>query len=78
MLIKAVNKGEPKMLSGSDQNGTWPGAGASDVPRRGCRATGREARPHPGMIEEMNEVTPSPPREGRRTAKDADEAAGKG
>jgi hypothetical protein len=34
--------------------------------------------PHPGVIEEMNEVTPSPPREGRPTAKGADEAAGKG
>jgi hypothetical protein len=30
------------------------------------------------MIEEMNEVTPSPPREGRPTAKGADETAGKG
>jgi hypothetical protein len=29
------------------------------------------------MIDEMNEVTPSPPREGRPTAKEADEAAGK-
>jgi hypothetical protein len=30
------------------------------------------------MIEEMNDVTPLPPREGRRTAKDADEAAAEG
>jgi hypothetical protein len=30
------------------------------------------------MIDEMNEVTPSPPREGRPTVKGADEAAGKG
>jgi hypothetical protein len=38
VLIKAVRKDEPKMLSGSDQNGTWPGTGvamspvADDVP----------------------------------------------
>ena len=34
--------------------------------------------PPPGAIEEMNEVTPLPPREGRRTARDADEAAEEG
>ena len=48
------------------------------LPGRGWRTTGREARPHPGVIEQVNEVTPLPPREGRLTAKEADEAAGKG
>src|SRR5262249_42111524 len=47
------------------------------VPCRGWRTTGPWARPYPGAIEEMNEVTPLPPREGRLTAKEADEAAGK-
>ena len=32
VLIKAVNRDEPKMLSGSDQNGKWPGTGAADSP----------------------------------------------
>jgi hypothetical protein len=32
----------------------------------------------PRSVEEVNEVTPLFPRKGRRTAKDADEAAGKG
>ena len=32
----------------------------------------------PGLIEKVNEVTPLSPREGRRTAKDADEIAGMG
>src|SRR5512135_1337313 len=48
------------------------------LPCRGWRTTGRKARPHPGAIEEVNEVTPLPPHEGRRTAKDADEAAEEG
>ena len=30
------------------------------------------------MIQKMNEVTPLSPRKGRRTAKDADEAAAEG
>src|SRR5215472_785613 len=29
VLIKAVNRGKPKMLIGLDQNGTWPGTGAA-------------------------------------------------
>jgi hypothetical protein len=48
------------------------------LPWRGWRTTGREARPHPGAIEEVNEVTPLPPREGKLTAKEADEAAEEG
>jgi len=32
VLIKVVNKDEPKMLSGSDQNGTWSGPGAATSP----------------------------------------------
>ena len=76
--IKAVIINKPKMLSGLDQNGTWSGIGGWSIPRRGWCTTGRKARPYPGVIEEMNEVTPLPPREGRRTAKNADEAAVEG
>src|SRR3954453_1513347 len=32
VLIKAVSKVEPKMLSGSDQKGTWPGTGVAMSP----------------------------------------------
>jgi hypothetical protein len=78
VLIKAVTQNKPKMLSGLDQNGKWSGTRGSEFPRRGWCATGRKARPHPGAIEEVNEVTPLPPRKGRLTAKEADEAAEEG
>src|SRR3954462_6706306 len=32
VLIKAVNRGEPKMLSGWDQNGTWSSPGVATSP----------------------------------------------
>src|SRR5436305_8692379 len=32
VLIKAVNRDKPKMLSGLDQNGTWPGTGVATSP----------------------------------------------
>src|SRR6516162_3162562 len=32
VLIKAVNRDKPKMLSGLDQNGTWSGTGATSSP----------------------------------------------
>ena len=50
----------------------------SEFPWRGWCTTGREARPYPGAIEEVNEVTPLSSREGKRTARDADEAAEEG
>ena len=78
MPIKAVNKSEPKMLSGSDQNGTWPGAGASGSPVADVAPPAEKHDLTPGLIEEVNEVTPLPPREGRPTAKNADEAAEEG
>ena len=76
--IKAVIIHKPKMLSGLDQKRYVVRSRGYKLPWRGWRTTGREARPYPGVIEEVNEVTPLPPREGRRTAKDADETAGKG
>src|SRR4051812_30965957 len=32
VLIKAVNRDKPKMLTGLDQNGTWSGTGAAMSP----------------------------------------------
>ena len=78
MLIKAVNRDKPKMLTGLNQNGTWSGTGAAMSPVADDAPPAERHDLTPGMIDEMNEVTPLPPREGRRTAKDADETAGKG
>jgi hypothetical protein len=78
VLIKAVNKDKPKMLLGLDQKRYVVRYRGCRLPCRGWCATGRKARPYPGVIEEMNEVTPSSPREGRLTEKKADETAGKG
>ena len=78
VLITAVNCNKPKMLSGLNQNGTWSGAEACHSP---AADGGPPADRHdltPGLIEKVNEVTPLSPREGRRTAKDADEIAGMG
>ena len=57
MLIKAVNRDKPKMLSGLDQKVRGQVRGLQCPPSR-MTATGRKARPYPGVIEEMNEVTP--------------------
>ena len=78
MLIKSVNRDKSKMLTGLDQNGMWSGTGAHRSPVVDVAPPAERHDLTPGMIEEMNEVTPSPPREGRPTAKGADEAAGKG
>jgi len=78
MLIKAVTKNKPKMLTGLNQNGTWSGPGAPNSPGADGAPPAERHDPTPGRIEEMNEVTPLPPREGRRTVKDADEAAEEG
>ena len=78
MLIKAVNRDKPKMLIGLDQNGTWPGTGAAMSPVADDAPPAERHDLTPGVIEEMNEVTPLSPRKGRPTAKGADEVAGKG
>ncbi len=78
VLIKAVNCDKPKMLSGLDQKGTWSGAEACHSPAADEVPPADRHDLTPGMIEEVNEVTPLSPREGRRTAKDADEVAGMG
>jgi hypothetical protein len=76
--IKVVNSEKPKMLSGLDQKGMWSGTGSSPFSRRGRCATGRQARPKPRVIQKINESTPLSSLTGRRTAKHADETAGKG
>ena len=78
MLIKAVNRDKPKMLSGLNQKGTWSGPGAAMSPGADDAPPAERHDLTPGVIEEMNEVTPLPPREGRLTAKEADETAGMG
>jgi hypothetical protein len=75
VLIKAVIKDKPKMLIGLNQKGTWSGTGASDSPVADDAPPADRHDPTPGMIEEVNELTPLSPREGRRTAKNADETA---
>jgi hypothetical protein len=78
VLLKAVTKDKPKMLSGLDQNGTWPGTGAPNSPAADVAPPADRHDPTPGAIKKVNEVTPLSPREGRRTAKNADEAAEEG
>ena len=78
MLIKVVTVNKPKMLSGLDQNGMWSGTGAHRSPVVDVAPPAERHDLTPGSIGEMNEVTPSSPREGRPPAKGADEAAGKG
>jgi hypothetical protein len=78
VLIKAVNRDKPKMLIGLDQNGTWSGPGATSSPGADGAPPAERHDLTPGAIEEMNEITPLPSREGRLTVKKADEAAEEG
>ena len=78
MLIKAVNRDKPKMLSGLDQKGTWPGAGVALSPVADDAPPAERHDPTPGAIEKMNKVTPLSPRKGRRPVKNADETAEEG
>ena len=78
VLIKVVKIRQAKDAVRLEPKGTWSGTGALRSPVADRRTTGREARPKPRVDPEVNEVTPLSPREGRPTAKDADEAAGKG
>ena len=57
--INVVRTDKPKTLIGLNQNGTWPGAGASPFPCRRCRATGEQAEPTPSVIHPWNVVSPS-------------------
>jgi hypothetical protein len=63
--INVVRTSKPKTLTGLNQNGTWPGAGASPFPCRRCRATGEQAEPKPSVIHPWNVVSPSSSPRGR-------------
>ena len=78
MLIKAVSKNKPKMLSGLNQKGKWSGTGAPNSPVADGAPPADRHDPTPGAIETMNKETPLSPRKGRRTAKNADETAEEG
>ena len=78
MLIKAVKPNKPKMLSGLDQKGTWSGTGAAKSPVADGAPPADRHDLNPGSIAKVNEVTPLSPREGRPTAKKADETAEEG
>ena len=67
--INVVRTSKPKMLTGLNQNGTWPGAGVSPFPGRRCRATGGEAEPTPSVIHPWNVVSPSSSPRGRPSAR---------
>ena len=78
MLIKAVSKNKPKMLSGLNQKGKWSGTGAPNSPVADGAPPADRHDLTPGLIEKVNEVTPLSPREGRLPAKEANGTAGKG
>jgi hypothetical protein len=78
VLLKAVRIDKPKMLSGLNQNGTWSGTGAQTSPVADVAPPAERHDLTPGSIEKVNEETPLSPREGRRPAKEANGAAGKG
>jgi len=78
VLLKAVTTDKPKMLSGLNQNGMWSGPGAQRSPVADVAPPAEKHDLTPGSIAKVNEVTPLSPREGKRTAKNADEAAEEG
>jgi hypothetical protein len=78
VLLKAVTTNKPKMLSGLDQKGMWSGIGAQRSPIADAAPPAERHDLTPGVIETVNEVTPLSPRKGRRTAKEAHEAAEEG
>jgi hypothetical protein len=78
VLIKAVTGNKPKMLSGLNQKVRGQVQGPGGSPAADVAPPADKHDLTPGSIEKMNEVTPLSPREGRLTAKKADEAAGKG
>ena len=67
--INVVRTSKPKMLTGLNQNGMWPGAGASPFPCRRCRATGEQAEPKPSVVRPWNVVSPSSSLRGRLAAR---------
>jgi hypothetical protein len=78
VLIKAVIKDKPKMLSGLNQKVRGQAQGLRIPLSRMKHHRPMRHDLNPGTIKEVNEVTPLSPRKGRRTAKNADEAAEEG
>ena len=78
MLIKAVIKDKPKMLTGLNQKVRGQARGAPDSPVADDAPPAEKHDLTPGAIAKVNEVTPLSPRKGRRTAKNADETAAEG
>jgi hypothetical protein len=78
VLIKAVIKDKPKMLTGLNQKVRGQAQGLRIPLSRMKHHRPIRHDLTPGAIEKVNEVTPLSPREGRRTARNADEAAEEG
>jgi hypothetical protein len=58
VLIKAVIKDKPKMLSGLNQKGMWSSTGAPNSPAAEEAPPAKRHDLTPGAIEKVNEVTP--------------------
>src|SRR5947209_15818097 len=67
--INVVIIDQPKTLTGWNQNGTWPSAGANPSPTVALRATGEQAAPQPSVIHPRNVVSPSSSLRGRPTVR---------
>jgi hypothetical protein len=78
VLIKAVNCNKPKMLSGLNQKVCGQEQGHPNSPVADVAPPAERHDLTPGSIEKVNEVTPLFPREGRLTARKADETAEEG
>lgn len=78
-LLNVVTSKEPKALTGSGQNGTWPGIPAMTSGIVDKAATGEKAGPNPPMSPTRNRVSPYSCRNtGRPTARKAERDAGRG
>jgi hypothetical protein len=78
VLIKAVSKNKPKMLSGLNQKGKWSGTGAPNSPVADGAPPAERHDLTPERSKKVNEETPLSPRKGKPTAKNADETAEEG
>ncbi len=57
--IKAVMFVEPKLLTGSDQKGKWPGAGSQRYPATDDAPPAERHDLNPASSMKVNEVSPS-------------------
>lgn len=77
-LLNAVKINEPKMLTGSNQKGTWLGAGRVPYPVRRRDSHRRTGGASPSVVLPRNVVTPYPSRQGQQPARGAYGGAGTG